>query len=166
LESTATEKEASRVEAMIEQIGKITGTSIEIEALRPLVLECVKAEHKDAWKHTLAVIKAKMVCDKKLKIPNLYAAKVLAKALKSPAPPPKAPVKAQEPPAETHSETHSETLVTQGGSPAPSTGPAFWALRRAQRELTTPQFFAQHKRYSAKADWEARAREIEAAQGT
>lgn len=80
------EAEAARVDAMIEQIAKVTGTHIEITELRPLALECVQREHKDAWMHTLAVLKAKMAGDIKPTILNRYAATVLQKALNSPEP--------------------------------------------------------------------------------
>ena len=75
---------------MIEQIAELTGTRIEIEVLRPLALKCARKEHKDAWTHTMAVLKAKMACGRKPTIPNRYAATILAKALESPALPPAA----------------------------------------------------------------------------
>jgi len=179
-------EETERVEAMLSVLAKITGSSIEVETLRPLALECVRMEHKDAWTHTLSVLKSKMACNLKPTMPNRYAATVLKKALESPAPstpvrsnegplpvarpsqaftplrgfpqgpapPGAAPAEAQEPPA--------ETLMTQGD------GPAQWAMRKAKFELAKPWFKAQHGRFSGQADWEARAREIEAeaAQGT
>ena len=76
-QETAAQK--ARVGAMLDKLVAVTGTRIEIEALRPFALECAGRE-RGAWTHTLNVLKAKMVCDKKLLNPNRYAATVLAKA--------------------------------------------------------------------------------------
>ena len=81
------DEEAARADDMLAQIMKITQTSIDIEDMRPSALECVRREHKDAWKHTLGVLKNKMACDKKPTIPNKFASTVLANALKSPCKP-------------------------------------------------------------------------------
>lgn len=97
----ASDKEAARVDAMLAQIMKITQTSIEIEDMRPFALECARREHKDAWKHTVALLKNKMACDKKPVIPNRYAWTVLKKALQSPCTPaasPRPSAARQEPP--------------------------------------------------------------------
>lgn len=98
---TPSAEEAARVDAMLAQIMKITQTSIEIEDMRPFVLECVRREHKDAWQHTVVLIKNKMACDEKPVIPNRYAWTVLKKALQSPCTPAPSPSPAaarQEPP--------------------------------------------------------------------
>ena len=98
----ASDKEAARVDSMLAQVMKITQTSIEIDDMRPFALECARREHKDAWQHTLDVLKNKMACPKKPIVPNRYAKTVLQKALQSPCTPaasPRPSAAREEPPA-------------------------------------------------------------------
>ena len=148
-------EETERVEAMLSVLARVTRTSIEIEALRPLALECVRREHKDAWTHTLAVLTAKMAGDRKPTMPNRFAATVLKNALESPVPPPPArPSKAPAPLVAAPVETQE-----------PLDAPALWAMKKARRELSgsgAAAFKQKHGRPSGQADWDARAKELEA----
>ena len=81
---------------MLGKIARITGTSIDLEKLRPLAEQCVHLEHKDAWHHTVNVMTAKMTEIKKPTKPNCFAATVLKNALLSPARPAATPVQTAE----------------------------------------------------------------------
>lgn len=148
------DEQQQRVNDMLEKIAKITKTTIELEKLRPLALDCVLKEHKDAWLHTLSVMTTKMKKPEadRPTMPNRFAATVLESALKSPVPtkakPQAAPAQPVEPPA------------------PPVDTPAERALRQARKELSgsgAAAFKAKHGRPSSEEDWAARAREIEAA---
>lgn len=154
-----TDEQSVRVESMIGQIAKITGTRIDIDDLRPLALECVQREHKDAWTHTLATLKTKMACDKKPTMPNRYAATVLKTALQSPVPPKAAPRAASAPQA-----AQPETKENRAPAETQGDAPAEWAYKQARKELScqgAAAFKAKHGRTSEHADWVAYARILE-----
>lgn len=153
-----TDVEVARVERMIEQIAKVTKTSIELEELRPLALECVRREHKDAWKHTLTFMQNKMGFDKKPLNPNRLAFTVLTNALKSPVPASKPSQAPSVPVTPVPLETLRESQVSQE--------PAEWARRQARQEMSgtgAAAFKHSHGRASTKDDWTARAWELQAA---
>ena len=160
-----------RVDDMLEKISKITGTSIDLGMLRPLVVQCVRLEHKDAWIHTLNAMKNKMAETKKPTRPNHYAATVLSNALQSPAPtkpkPKAAPEHATPPVAtETPGDAPEPLVEANDSSIEANDAPAEWAYQKARRELSgkgAAAFNAKNGRISAEDDWRARAREIEAA---